>query len=110
MPILVDSDGTRRRLIGGNHRKRIADELGYECPEHVCPDMDEAEKRTLARALNLARRQLTQDQKRRLVADQLRETAERSNRWVGHVAGRGRGGLTGPPPTRMKWPGAEGEF
>jgi hypothetical protein len=87
VPILVDCDGPVRRIIDGNHRKRIADELGYECPEHICPDLDEAELRTLARALNLARRQLTNEQKRRLVANQLRETADRSNRWVGKQLG-----------------------
>jgi hypothetical protein len=29
VPILVDGDGPVRRIIDGNHRKRIADELGY---------------------------------------------------------------------------------
>ena len=87
VPILVDTDGPKRRIIDGVHRKQIADDLGYDCPEHVCPNLDEAELRTLARALNLARRQLTQEQKRHLIADQLRETAERSNRWVGKQLG-----------------------
>ena len=83
VPILVDSDSPKRRIIDGVHRKRIADELGYGGPEHVCPNLDEAEMRTFGRALNLARRQLTHEQKRHLIADQLRETADRSNRWVG---------------------------
>ena len=39
-------------------RKQIANELGYECPEIVQPDMEDDEKRALARALNLARRHL----------------------------------------------------
>ena len=58
VPIMVDSDGPRRKIIDGNYRKQIADELGYECPEIVQAGLDEEEKRTLARALNLARRQL----------------------------------------------------
>jgi hypothetical protein len=38
-------------------------------------------------AKSSARRQLSQEQKRQLVADQLRETPERSNRWVGKQLG-----------------------
>jgi hypothetical protein len=30
--ILVGGRGPRRKIIDGNHRKAIADELGYECP------------------------------------------------------------------------------
>lgn len=87
VPILVDSDGPRRKIIDGSHRKQIADALGYECPEIVQAGLEKNEKRILARALNLARRQLTTDQKRQLIADQLRETPERSNRWVGKMLG-----------------------
>jgi hypothetical protein len=84
VPILVNE---QKRIIDGNYRKAITDELGYDCPEIVQAGMNEDDKRTLARALNLARRQLTQDQKRQLVADQLRETPDRSNRWVGKQLG-----------------------
>ena len=87
VPIIVDSNGPRRKIIDGNYRKAIADELGYDCPEIVQEGLTEDEKRTLARALNLARRHLTQEQKRQLVADQLRESPERSNRWVGKQMG-----------------------
>jgi hypothetical protein len=87
VPILVDSDGPRREIIDGNYRKAIADELGYDCPEIVQPNLTDEEKRTLARALNLARRQLSTEEKRQLVADQLHETPDRSNRWVGKQLG-----------------------
>jgi len=87
VPILVDSDGPRRRIIDGNHRKAIADELGYECPEIVQAGLEEDEKRTLARALNLARRQFDTAQKRELIADQLKETPDRSSRWIGKMLG-----------------------
>ncbi|MEO8494787.1 MAG: Dam family site-specific DNA-(adenine-N6)-methyltransferase, partial [Planctomycetota bacterium] len=87
VPIIVDSDGPVRRIIDGNYRKQIADEFGYDCPEIVQPDLDEDEKRTLARALNLARRQLSREQKRELVADQLCESPDRSNRWVAKQLG-----------------------
>lgn len=86
VPIVVDSDGPLRHIIDGNHRKRIADELGYECPE-VVHSGDDDELRILARALNLARRQLNQEQRRQLIADQIRETPDRTNRWIGKMLG-----------------------
>lgn len=52
VPILVDQ---RKRIIDGSHRKKIAGELGIECPETVVDDMPEKELRALARALNMAR-------------------------------------------------------
>ena len=87
VPILVDSDGLNRKIIDGNYRKQIADELGYDCPEIVQAGMEEDEKRVLARALNLARRQLNTDQKRKLIADQLKETPDKSLRWVAKMLG-----------------------
>ena len=87
VPILVDSDGTKRRIIDGNYRKKIADELNYDCPEIVQSGLDEEEKKTLARALNLSRRQLGIEEKRQIIGDQLRETPERSSRWVAKMLG-----------------------
>lgn len=87
VPIVVDSDGPIRKIIDGNYRKQIADEFGYDCPEIVQDGLTEDEKRTLARCLNLARRQLTQEQKRELIADQLREATARSNRWIAKQLG-----------------------
>ena len=80
VPIIVDSEGPKRKIIDGNYRKAIAVELGYDCPEMVQANLDDGEKRTLARCLNLARRQLTQEQRRELIADQLEESPGRSNR------------------------------
>ncbi len=87
VPVLVDCDGPVRRVIDGNHRKMIADDLGYECPEIVVPNLTDEELRAMARALNLARRQLTTAQKRAIIADQLAETPDRSNRWIGKMLG-----------------------
>ena len=84
--IQVDSDGPVRRIIDGKHRKKIADALGYDCPETV-HEGDEEELRALARALNIARRHLSNFQKRQIVADQLAETPERSDRWIGKMLG-----------------------
>jgi len=87
VPILVDSDGPVRRIIDGNYRKRFADELDYDCPEIVKSDLTEDELRTLARALNIARRHLTPNHKRQLVADQLLETPNFSSRRIGKGLG-----------------------
>ena len=87
VPILVDSEGPRRKIIDGNYRKQIADELGYECPEIVHAGLDNEETRTLARALNLARRQFTTEQKREVIADQLRETPDWSLRRTAKMLG-----------------------
>jgi hypothetical protein len=43
--------------------------------------------RTLARALNLARRTLTSEQKRAIIADQLAETPGRTNRMIAKLLG-----------------------
>jgi hypothetical protein len=51
------------------------------------PNLDEDEKRTLARALNLARRQLSPEQKRELIRDQIQETPGRTNRWIAKMLG-----------------------
>jgi ParB-like chromosome segregation protein Spo0J len=64
VPILTDGGRPVCQVIDGNYRKAIADELGYDCPEVVQAGLTDDEKRTLARALNLARRQLSQEQKR----------------------------------------------
>jgi hypothetical protein len=84
VPIVVTEE---KRIIDGYYRRIISDELGYDCPEIVESGLTEEEQRTLARALNLARRQLTTDQKRQLVADQLQETPNRSDRWIGKQLG-----------------------
>jgi transposase len=44
----------------------------------------------MARALNLARRQLDREQKRSVIADQLQETPERSARWIAKMLGVSR--------------------
>jgi DNA modification methylase len=87
VPILVDSDGPIRHIIDGNNRKFIANELGYDCPEIVKDGLSDEEKRLLARCLNLARRHLSQEQRRQIVADQLHETPNRSNNWIGKQLG-----------------------
>lgn len=87
VPILVDSDGPKRRIIDGSHRKSISDALSYDCPEVILPNLTEEEYRATARALNLARRQLNTTQKREIISQQLRETPQHSNRVIGKMLG-----------------------
>ena len=87
VPILVAGGGPVRRIIDGNNRKQIADHLGYECPEIVKDGFSDEELRLLARCLNLARRHFSQAQRRQIIADQLQETPQRSNNWIGKQLG-----------------------
>ena len=84
VPIVTDEVGN---ILDGFARKQIADELGYECPTIVEPGLTEEEKRLLVRALNLARRQMNQEERRQLIGDQLQETPHRSNKWIGRRLG-----------------------
>src|SRR5436305_15199376 len=61
VPIMLTEDG---RIIDGNNRKQIADELGVDCPEVVQTGLAEEEVRALARSLNLARRQMNREARR----------------------------------------------
>ena len=56
-----------------SHGRKIAKELGYECPSVTVKGLSEQEKRSQVRALNLSRRQLDQRAKRQIIADELRE-------------------------------------
>ena len=49
--------------------------------------MTEEEKRTHARKLNMARRQLNREQKQELIREQLRETPEKSNVMIANALG-----------------------
>ena len=78
--VLVDEFGA---ILDGHNRARACRELGInDYPVEVRPGLTEAEKRALARNLNALRRHLTREQVRSLIADQLRDTPEWSNRRV----------------------------
>ena len=87
VPIIVWPHRGVHYVVDGSYRRTIARGLGYECPEIVRSDLTEEEARIMARALNLARRQLSTAEKRQIIADQLQETPERSARWVGKMLG-----------------------
>ncbi len=80
VPVLMDEFG---EIIDGHSRARACRELGInDYPVEVRSGLTEAEKRALARNLNALRRQLTREQVRALIADQLRDTPEWSNQRV----------------------------
>ena len=84
VPIEYDEDDN---ILDGHHRVRACTELGIEWPRFVRKGLSEDEKRTHARQLNIARRHLNRDQKRELIAEQLKEAPERSNRQVAEGLG-----------------------
>ena len=84
VPVVEDEAG---QILDGFARAQIAGELGYDCPTVVQEGLSDPEKRSLVRALNLARRQLDRRAKRAIIADQLREHPDRSNRWIGRSLG-----------------------
>jgi len=84
MPLVRDEHG---EIIDGRHRAMVARELGIEPPEITLADLDEREKREVARALNLARRHVSREQRRRLIEAELRGDPARSDRGVAKAVG-----------------------
>ena len=85
IPIEYDELGN---VLDGYHRLKICEELGIkEYPRVIRTGMTEAEKLTHARKLNMARRHLTNEQKRGLIRDQLKAMPEQSDRQIAKVLG-----------------------
>jgi ParB-like chromosome segregation protein Spo0J len=90
VPVEFDAEGN---ILDGHHRDRAVRELRAEghdirdYPRAIRLGMDEAQKRAHIRALNLARRHLSREQRRALVAEQLKETPEKSNPAVAQALG-----------------------
>ncbi len=80
VPVEFDEHGN---VLDGHHRLQICEELGIkDYPKVIRAGMTEEEKRTHARKLNMARRQLSQEQRRELIRQQLKETPEKSDRQI----------------------------
>ncbi len=85
VPVEYDESGN---ILDGYHRTRACQELGIiEWPKVIRRGFSEEQKRVHARKLNMARRHLTQEQKRELVRQQLMETPEVSDRQIGKELG-----------------------
>ncbi len=64
-------------ILDGHHRVRIAAELGIGYPSEVREVADGGAARDVALALNLARRHLTREQRRELIAAEIRAPPRR---------------------------------
>jgi len=83
--IEFDEDGN---VLDGHHRLAICKKHGIEdYPKIVRTGWTEEQKRTHSRRMNLARRQLTREQKRSLIEAELRETPSSSNRKIARLLG-----------------------
>jgi len=83
VPVVEDQHGN---IVDGHHRKRIADELSVPCPVERRTFTDE-QARDTAFALNLARRHLTREQKRELIAREIGLRPDDSDRAIGRRLG-----------------------
>ena len=80
VPIELDEQGN---VLDGHHRLRACKELGIkDYPKVIRIGLTEEEKRLHARKLNMARRHLTQEQRRVMIREQLAETPEKSDRQI----------------------------
>lgn len=70
VPITVDQHGA---VLDGHHRKRIAEKVGAKYDRLIRYCADDDERREIAHTLNADRRQLTEDQRRAVVAELRRE-------------------------------------
>lgn len=77
VPITVDENSI---VIDGHHRRKIASEIGIDCPTVVKAGLTDTEKRTLALSLNIDRRHLNREQKRALVERSIKADPQLSNR------------------------------
>ena len=79
-PVEYDDHGN---ILDGHTRVQIAQSLGLaEWPKIIKTGLSEAEKRAYARTVNVARRHLTQKQKRAMIDDQLRDQPSLADRAI----------------------------
>lgn len=84
VPVVLDQHG---RILDGHHRREIAAELGIDCPTEVHHVGDDEDARDVALALNLARRHLTREQRRELIAADIEARPGDSDRAIGRRVG-----------------------
>ncbi|WP_405071565.1 ParB N-terminal domain-containing protein [Kribbella sp. NBC_01510] len=82
--VVIDQDG---RTIDGHHRRQICAELGIDYPVEVRKVADDADAREIALTLNVARRHLTREQKRQLIATEIERSPDDSDRAIGRRLG-----------------------
>ena len=84
VPIVVDQHG---RVLDGHNRKAIGDELGIEVPCEVREVGSDEEAADLAVTLNCARRHLTREQTREVIAHEIARRPQDSDRAIAKRVG-----------------------
>jgi ParB-like chromosome segregation protein Spo0J len=84
VPIVVDQHD---RILDGHNRFRIAAELNIECPREIHHVVDDDEAADLAVTLNCARRHLTREQVREVIAGELARRPGDSDRAIARRVG-----------------------
>ena len=81
-PVIVYMKDSKFYVLAGWNRTEIARELGLDLIPVEVVEMKPAERRKFVIAENLARRHLTDKQKRALIEDRLKETPSASSRSI----------------------------
>lgn len=85
VPVEYDEHGN---VLDGHHRIRACHELGItDWPTVTRSGLDAAGKRRHARTLNLSRRHLSRADRRRVIADEITEDPDRSDRAIARLLG-----------------------
>lgn len=84
VPVILDQNG---RILDGNNRVRIAGELGIEYPTETVTVDDENDAIDLAITLNCARRHLSREQLRAVIASELVRRPADSDREIARRVG-----------------------
>jgi hypothetical protein len=83
-PVLADEHGV---IIDGYNRARLAEELGVKFQQKIVRGLSEDAKTDLAFRQNMARRNLTSQQKREVIRAYLTVRPDATDRAAGHVLG-----------------------
>lgn len=84
VPIVLDQRG---RLLDGHNRRKIAAELGIECPSEVRQVADDDAAMALAVTLNCARRHLSREQVRQVIRGEIERRPDDSDRSIARRVG-----------------------
>jgi ParB-like chromosome segregation protein Spo0J len=84
VPVDVDETG---QVLDGHHRSAIAAELGIDYPTRVVTGLDEQGKYDHALTVNVARRQLTREQRRELITAEIERCPVDSDRAIARRCG-----------------------
>lgn len=85
VPVEYDENGV---ILDGHHRIKACHELGITTwPRLIRTGLTEEQKRSHARALNLARRHLSQEQRRSLIQAELKDRPQVSDRTIARELG-----------------------